>query len=92
MRITYNALGVKLTGTLQVCDGCARSKEKYCAARKKTYKRVSNLGERTFVATTSLFLESLISNQYWIGVVDDHNRNSWSFFMNTKSQLPKKME
>ena len=36
---TYNALGVKLTGTIQVFDGCALSKAKARAASKKTYTR-----------------------------------------------------
>ena len=38
------------------------------------------------------FLESLIENWYWIGVVDDQRHYSQIFFMNTKSQLLKKME
>ena len=42
--------------------------------------------------TTDPFMESLIGNRYWIGVVNDYIRNSWSFFTKTKSQLPKKME
>ena len=36
LRATYNALGVKLTGTLQVCDVCAHSKAKSRVVRKKT--------------------------------------------------------
>ena len=36
--------------------------------------------------------ENLIGKQYWIGVVDDNSRSSWSFFTKTKSQLPKNME
>ena len=71
LRTTYNALGVKLTGTLQVCDGCARSKPKSRAVRKKTYKRVLKPGERIFVVPTIPFLESLIGNWYWIGVIDN---------------------
>ena len=55
LRTTYNALGFKLTGTLQVC-------------------------------------KSLIGNRYWIGVVDDYSRSSWSFFTKKKSQLPNKMD
>ena len=35
--ITYNALRVKSTGTLQVCDGCARTKSRASDVRKKTY-------------------------------------------------------
>ena len=91
LRITYNALGVKLTGTLQVCDVCARSKENAHHVRKKSCKRASWMGENIFVDTTGLFLESLIRNWYWIGVVDECSRYSWIFFTNTKLQLRNKM-
>ena len=85
LRTTYNSIGVKLTGTLQVCGICASSKEKVCAVRKKTYTRASQPGERIFVDTTGPFTESLIENRYWISVVDDYIRYSWSFFTKTMS-------
>ena len=37
MRLTYDALGIKVTGVLEVYDGCARSKTKLHAFIKKTY-------------------------------------------------------
>ena len=92
LRTTYNALGFKLTGILQFYDGCARSKAKSRAVRKKTYMRASQPVERICVDTTGPFPETLIVNRYWIGVVEDYSRYSWSFFTKTKSQLPKKME
>ena len=64
LRKTYNAIGVKLTGTLQVCDGFARSKAKLCAVRKKTYTRASHPGESVFVDNTGPFLEGFIWNWY----------------------------
>ena len=45
---TYNTPGVNLSGTLQVFDGCARSKAKASAVRNKKYTRASNPGERIF--------------------------------------------
>ena len=42
--------------------------------------------------TTGPFTESLIENLYWIGVVDDYSRYSWSFITKTKSRLLKNME
>ena len=72
LRLTYVALGVNLTGMLQVCDGCARSKAKACAVRNKTYTRASKLGERIFVDTNGPLTEILIGKQYWIYVVDDY--------------------
>ena len=37
LRLTYDPMGVQLTGTLDVCDSCAQSKAKSFAERKKTY-------------------------------------------------------
>ena len=48
LHTTYNTLGFKLTGTLQVCDGCAKYKAKAREMRKKTYTRSSQTGERIF--------------------------------------------
>ena len=92
LRITYNALGTKLTGTLQICDGYKRSNAKVRAFRKKNYMRVSKPGERVFVDTTGPFPESLIRNRYCISVVDNYSHYSWSFFTKIKSQLPNEME
>ena len=90
--ITYNYLGVKLTGTLQVSDGCSRTKSKSRAVRKNTYTRSSQPGKRILLDMTGPFLEILIVNSYCIGVVDNYRRYFWSFFTKTKSQVPKKME
>ena len=68
--ITYNALGVNLTGTLKFCDGCTRSNAKALAVRKKTYTRSSHPGESIFVDTTGPFPEIFIGDGYWIGVVN----------------------
>ena len=69
--LTYDALGVKVSGTLQVCDGCAISKEKLRAAKKKMFTRAKKARENIFVDTNSSLPESLSGNRYWIGVVDD---------------------
>ena len=71
LRITYNALGVKLTVTIQFCGGFACSKAKSRAVQKNTYMRASHLGARIFVYATGPFPEILIWNWYYIGVVDD---------------------
>ena len=62
LHTTYNALGVKLTGTLQVCDGCTRYKANTRVVRKKTYTRASQPGERIFVDTTGPFPDILFGN------------------------------
>ena len=85
LRITYNTLGVRLTGTLQVYNGFARSKAKEREVRKNIFTRASHPGESIFVYMAGPFPEMMIRNQYWIGVVDDCIRYSWIFFMKTKS-------
>ena len=84
LRITYNDLGVKLTGTLQFCGGCALSKAKSRAVRTNNYMRASNPGERIFVYTTGTFPKILIGGWYWIGVVNNCICYSWSFFIKTQ--------
>ena len=91
LRITYNALGVKLTVRLQVFDGCARFKAKSRAVRINHIQE-RQIREKVFVDMAGPFTDILIGNRYWIGVVDDYSRFSWSLFTKTKSQLPKKIE
>ena len=71
----YELLRVQLTGTLEVFDSCTRSKEKVRTASNKTYTRGTNMIESIFMETTGTLLESLFSNSYLIGVVDDSDAN-----------------
>ena len=82
--ISYNALIVKLTGTLQFCGGCAEYKAKAPSVRKNTYMIVSHPGENIFVYRTGPFPESLIANWCWIGIVDYYSRYSWGFLTKPK--------
>ena len=91
LRLTYDALGVNMTGTLKVCDGCARPKAKEIAILKKTYKQATNPGEMIFVDTTGPFPETLIGNCYWTGIADDYKCYFWSIYKNMKLQLLKKI-
>ena len=89
--ITYDALGIQLNGTLEVCDGCARSKTKLRAVRKKTYIHATNPGQRILVENNGPFPESLIDNGCRIVVVDSYIRDFWILFTKKKLKLPKKM-
>ena len=71
MCTTYNAIGVKLAGTLQVCNDWAKSNEKARTVKNKTYTRASQPGE-FFFYKTGPFPVSLIGNWYWVSVVDDY--------------------
>ena len=91
LRLAYDDLVVQLTVTIEVCDGCARSKAKLRAVTKKTYTPATNTVERIFVDTTGLFPESLIGNHYWIFILYDYIRYYWRLFIKEKPYLPKKM-
>ena len=92
LRITFNALGVKLTGKLKACDGCCRANAKAKAVRKVTNTIAEKIGERLFVDTSGPYPETSAGNKYWICVVDDKTRKSWSEFRRTKSEIVKIVE
>ena len=79
LRLIYYTLGINLTGMLHLCDGCARSKAKAHAIRKKTQTRASNPGERVFVNMTDSLPESLIGKCYFFVKVDNYRSYSLSF-------------
>ena len=59
---------------------------------KKTHTRESKPVEGGFLDTDGPFPESFIWNRYWIGMVENCSSYSGSFFIQTKSQLPNKIE
>ena len=69
-----DALGVKLTGMIQVCDGCARSKARACTFIEKRYTQDKNPDVIIFAYTTAPFPKGLIGNRYWIVLVDGYIR------------------
>ena len=53
LHLTYDALGVQLTGNLEVFEGCTQYKSKARAVMNKTYTRTKNTREIFFVDTTA---------------------------------------
>ena len=90
-RITYNALGVKLTGTLQYYGGCAKLKAKARAVRKNTYVSIT-AGRKDFC----VYDWSISVDYNWESGLDQSSRLLHPLFLEflekIKSQLPKKME
>ena len=89
LRVTFNALGVKLTGNLVPCDGCCRANAKAKGVRKWTTTSADSIGERLYVDTSGPYPETESGSKYWICIVDDKTRKSWSKFRKTKSEMPK---
>ena len=89
LRTTYKNLNVKLTGTLLPCDGCCRANAKAKGVHKSTKTVASKIGERLFVDTSGPYPETVNGSKYWICVVDDMTRKSWSKFKQSKAEMPK---
>ena len=92
LRVTFKALDVKLTGTLKPCDGCCRANAKAKGVHKSTKTVATEIGERLFIDTSGPYPESVEGNRYWICMVDDMTRKSWSKFRKSKSEMPKIVE
>ena len=92
LRITFKSMGIKLAGVLKPCDGCCRANAKARSVRKVTNTVANNIGERLFVDTSGPYPESASGNRYWVCIVDDKTRKSWSEFRKSKADLAKIVE
>ena len=69
--LTYDDIGVHLTGAIEIYDGCACLKKNIiCLGRKHMHGQ--KYGRNIFVDRIGPFAESLIGEGYCIGVIDDY--------------------
>ena len=92
LNTTFRELGVKLTGTLKACNGCCRANAKAKGVNKFSTTVATEIGERLFVDTSGPYPATESGNKYWVCLVDDKTRKSWSKFRNTKGDLAKIVE
>ena len=83
--------GIELTGKLMVCEGCSLAKSRAKSIKKITENKSERPGERLFIDTSGPFSKTIKGNRYWIKIVDDYSRYSWSRFVKKKSELPDKV-
>ncbi len=86
-RTTAKIYGIRLTGNLSVCEGCAYGKAHQRPVKKFTQSRASLPLERIFVDTSLLPNKSLGGSKFWIMVVDDATRFKRSYFVKSKDGL-----
>ena len=55
--------------------------------KKFTENESTEPGEQIFVDTSGPFNPSLIGSRYWVKVVNDYSRYSWSEFTRKKDEL-----
>ena len=91
LKITARNDNIKLTGNLEVCQGCNLSKEKRKVIKKVTNTKETKPGELIFVNTSGPYTKTSIGSQYWFKTVDDYSLYSWSDFGKSKDELPEKI-
>ena len=86
-KATAKYYGVKLTGTMGVCEDCATAK-----ARQKNLnrgdgtKRATEKGQRLYFDISSIKNESFGKSKFWLLIVDEVTDYCWSYFLKKKSE------
>ena len=85
--------GVKLTGPFKPCTACATAKARQANIPKSVSeeKRADKPGERLMFDVSSIKARSFGGAKYWLLVVDDKTRMSFSNFVKKKSEIAEKM-
>ena len=79
--------GIKVSGTMELCDACALAKGKQKNASKDTATIASKPGERLYVDISSVSAVSIGGSKFMVMIVDDYSRMKWSRFIKSKSEL-----
>ena len=87
IRAMYKAVGRTLKGTMKLCEVWLTYKSKCKPISKTTKTRSTNLRERIFVDTTSLFATAIEGTKYWVQVVDNATRLGFCYFMKKKDEI-----
>ena len=84
---TAKDYGVKLTGKLSACEGCAYAKARQKRVQKNTNTKAEKPGERIFIDTAGPFHETPSGTRYWTQMVDDFSSYGWVEFHHHKSKI-----
>ena len=86
------AFGIKVTGSMELCDACALAKGKQKNVSKDTSVSSTRPGERLYIDLSSVNAISVGGSKYMAMIVDDHTRFKWAFFLKAKSHLTSTVE
>jgi hypothetical protein len=85
-------LGIKVTGELSPCFGCAQAKARQKNTAKEAKKPATKPGERFFLDLSGPFMPSIGGSKYcWIKMVDKFLNKSFDKYIKTKYQLPEEV-
>jgi hypothetical protein len=90
-RRTAKFYGIKLTGTMDICENCGLGKSKREAVKKISESSSKIPGERLFIDISSIQAESFGGSKYWLLILDDFTGVSWSYFLKKKSDLSERV-
>ena len=92
LRATCKTMNVKLTGTLQACEACMKSKARAKAVKKTTETKATKIGERLFLDTSGPFAPSMRGSKYWGKICDQFSGKTWDRFLTSKSLIPEMVD
>ena len=88
MQDTAAQLGVKLTGSTNVCEDCAVAKAKQKPVPKTSTRTTTTPGELMYLDISSVAKSSASGAKNWILLMDDYTGFCISRFVKKKSSLP----
>jgi hypothetical protein len=84
---------IKLTGNFVKCHHCALAKAKQKSVSKQADKdrKATRICERLNFDISSVKATKFGGSKFWLLIVDEFSNMCWSFFLQRKSELPKRM-
>ena len=79
--------GIKVTGTMELCDACALAKGKQKNVSKEAATIASKPGERLFIDISLVSAVSIGGSKFMVMIVDDYSRMKWCQFVKLKSEM-----
>jgi hypothetical protein len=91
IKSTAKELGIKTTGKLSPCFGCAQAKARQKNTSKEAKNPATKPGERFFLDLSGPFAPSIGRSKYWLKMVDEFSNKSFDKYIKTKDQLPEEV-
>ena len=76
--------GIKVTGTMEMCDACALAKGKQ---KNETATIASKPGERLLIDNSLVSAVIIGGIKFMVMIVNDYSRMKWCQFVKSKSEL-----
>jgi len=84
LKCTADHYGWRLSGNLEPCEDCAKSRARQKNVKKETEEEHHNPGELFYIDISHTLAKSYGGNEYWVLVVDAATSESWSCFVKHK--------